>query len=77
MHKMPMDSLKLDLISWISGLENEDMLRRLNDLKSAEGDWWDELPSKVQELILESRAQHEAGQSIAHEEQVEYIKKYL
>lgn len=74
---MPLETLKIDLINWITSLESEDMLRRLNDLKKADKDWWEELPEKIKEMILASHAEHEAGQSIAHEEQVEYIKKYL
>jgi predicted alpha-1,6-mannanase (GH76 family) len=54
---------KLELIAWINGLSNENVIEFLHGLKSSESrdDWWDELSITQQQMINDGIKDIETG----------------
>ena len=48
-----LNKTKLDLIAWINGLSDENMIRFLEGLKNSESkeDWWNQLSADQQKLV--------------------------
>ena len=60
---------KLDLIAWIEGLSDTNMLTFLDGLKNSRvaKDWWDDLTEGQQEHINEGLADAENGRTVSSE----------
>lgn len=54
---------KLDLIAWINGLSDENVIAFLDGLKASEtkADWWDDLSSTQQQMIKSGMEDIETG----------------
>lgn len=67
---MTQEAIKLELIEWLTRLDNKETISYLKVLKdetSKEGDWWDDL-SEVQKAGIERGLQDiDEGRTIAHE----------
>ena len=47
-----MQTIKLELIQWLSTIEDMDVLKKIVDLKKQENsDWWDDITAKEKESI--------------------------
>lgn len=61
-------SKKLELIQWLSNLENPGVIARLLALRdSVQSDWWESLSDKEKGSILKGLEDSEAGKLIDHE----------
>ena len=68
---------KIDLISWISNLQDEKTLSRIETIKKEEPDWWDTISDEERAEIEEGLAQLDRGESIPHEQVMAKYKKWL
>lgn len=58
---------KLELIRWLSVIEDPSLLERLVELKEQDtADWWDEASSEERESILRGLADADSGNLSSH-----------
>lgn len=71
---------KLDLIEWISKLNDTkiiDKLRQLKDEYSTSKDWWDALKKEELDSIKRGLKDFEEGRTHSHESARKLYEKYL
>lgn len=56
---MNIEARKISIISWVSQLDNEDMLAQLENLQSQDQDWWLSISTEERKEIEEGLAQAE------------------
>jgi hypothetical protein len=65
------DAIKLELIEWLTKLDDDETIQYLKivkDSKSTEHDWWDELSETEKKGIERGLNDIEAGRVISHDE---------
>jgi len=77
MRIMDFTERKINLINWISNLEDENTLSRLESIKQEEPDWWDTISEEERAEIAEGLSQLDKGESILHEQVMAKYKKWL
>jgi hypothetical protein len=65
---MDIQATKLDLIQWLLELSDENLIAKIQNLRNAETDWWDEIGEEEKEAINEGISQADRGELISHEE---------
>lgn len=68
---MELEAIKLDLIAWLSKLEDQDTIEYLQVVKESQEagtDWWDELTEVQKEGIEKGLNDIKEGRVISHEE---------
>ena len=63
------NQIKLNLIAWINQLSDVDVLSFLDGIKSSKskGDWWDNLTTAQQKIILKGMKDAENGKTMNSE----------
>ena len=74
---MGLAAKKLDIISWITNLKDENVLRKIDSLRKEEADWWDTIGEDERAEILEGLSQLDRGESVVHEQVMAKYKKWL
>lgn len=77
---MSIHSEKLDLIEWISKLNDNSVLDKIRSIKDdylKSEDWWDNLDKEEIESINRGLKDLEEGRSHSHEEARKIYEKYL
>lgn len=64
---MKLEAKKIELINWITTLDDENILNEINNVFREGVDFWDDLPIEVQEDIEEAIHQSKNGELIDHE----------
>jgi hypothetical protein len=77
MRTMDIAGRKINLISWISNLQDEKILSRIETVKGEEADWWETISDEERAEIEEGIAQLDRGESIPHEQVMAKYKKWL
>ena len=75
---MDIQALKLKLVEKILHTEKTSLLVKLDDLLKDEGekeDWWEQLPTEVQQVILEGLKDVDEGNVLTHEEVLQEAKQ--
>jgi hypothetical protein len=65
------EAIKLELIEWLTKLEDDETLEYLKvvkDSKSSKSDWWDDLSEPVKASIERGLKDIEEGRTTPHEE---------
>lgn len=65
------DAIKLELIEWLTKLEDDETIQYLKivkDSKSNEHDWWDDLSENEKKGIERGLKDIEAGRVVSHDE---------
>jgi hypothetical protein len=62
------ESIKQELHQLVDKCDNELLLEDARELLQSGKDWWDDLPAKDQQLVMESEAEYNKGHFISHEE---------
>ncbi len=65
------DEIKLELIEWLTKLEDDETIQYLKvvkDSKSTEHDWWEDLSENEKRGIERGLKDIEAGRVVSHEE---------
>jgi hypothetical protein len=69
---------KLDLIQWISGIQDEGVIEQLSDYKkSTESDWWDELSDEEKASIERGIEDADCGRVHSHKDVMKVFAKYV
>lgn len=74
---MDIQALKLDLVEKILNTEKTSLLLQINTLFQNENadDWWDKLPTEIQESILAGIEDIEKGNIYSHEQVIQEAKQ--
>ncbi len=65
------DAIKLELIEWLTKLEDDETIQYLKivkDSKSTEHDWWEDLSENEKKGIEKGLKDIEAGRVVSHDE---------
>lgn len=65
------DAIKLELIEWLTKLEDDETIQYLKivkDSKSTEHDWWEDLSENEKKGIERGLKDIEAGRVVSHDE---------
>jgi len=68
---MGLEAIKLELIEWLTKLDNQETINYLKVVKdsaSEEADWWDNLPQYHQNGIKKGLKDIEDGRIVSHED---------
>jgi hypothetical protein len=69
---------KLELAQWLLDLDDEMIIRQIEDLKEAAlGDWWGTLTDEEKSSVNRAEADVAAGRVHSHEEVVNELKQWL
>jgi endonuclease III-like uncharacterized protein len=71
---MDIQSTKIDLIHWLTELEDTDVLKQLAIIKGGQ-DWWDEINEQERLAIDEGIAQLDRGEGIPHQEVMKLVQE--
>jgi len=74
---MRLDARKLNIISWVSSLQDEAVLSQLEKLQSQKEDWWNLIGSEEKAEIEEGLAQADRGETKTTEEVLSKYKPWL
>jgi hypothetical protein len=68
---MGLEAIKLELIEWLTKLDDKETIKYLKvvkDSKTAESDWWGDLPGSVQSGIERGLVDVDKGRVTSHED---------
>jgi len=68
---MGYEALKLELIEWLTKLEDSETieyLKNVKDLKSSDHDWWEDLTQEQKKGIEKGLQDIDQGRTVPHEE---------
>lgn len=69
---------KMELIQWISLVDDVDVIDKMLDFKKTESrDWWHEISDAEKEAIRRGKEDIKAGRVVPHEEVRKIYVKYL
>jgi predicted transcriptional regulator len=74
---MNTESLRLKLIEWISQLEDENILKRIDSFRRMDRTSWDNLSYEDKQAIEEGLEQLNEGNSVSYQEARNKIKSKL
>jgi hypothetical protein len=74
---MRIETRKLNLINWISRLNNEEMISKIEHLQDNEKDWWDLIDEQEKSEIEQGLAEIERGETKTHQEVMAKYAKWL
>lgn len=77
--ELEIQNKKLELIQWLSTIEDLKFLEKISDLISSEKkkDWWDEISDAEKEAIEKGIAQADAGNLNPHSKAREIYESWL
>lgn len=74
---MNIEARKLNIISWVSHLQDESILSRIETIQSQKQDWWDLISAEEKAEIEEGITQADLGETKTTEEVLSKYKKWL
>jgi predicted transcriptional regulator len=77
---MNIQAEKLGLIEWITGIDDNSIIEKLNDIRKQyfiENDWWDEISEDDKKSITKGLSDVAAGRVIPYSEVKKIYEKYL
>jgi len=74
---MNTESLRLKLIQWISQLEDENMLKKIDLFRKMEENGWESLSYEDKQAIEEGLSQLNEGNSVSYQDARDKIKSKL
>jgi len=72
---MNLETRKINLINWISTLQDEITLEKMEKLQKERTDWWDTMSNEDKDAVNEGLAQLDRGEYITHAEVRSKIKE--
>ena len=73
---MSIESRKLKIISWVSEINDESILAKIEQLKPPKKDWWDTISDQEKEEIQQGLAQADNGELKTSEEVLAKYRKW-
>ncbi len=74
---MKMETRKIGLINWLSQLQDEETINKLESLRDEKQDWWNTISDEERAQIEEGLSQANKGEVIPHDKVMEKYKKWL
>ena len=65
---MNLEARKLNLLNWISSLQEPDLIEKLEALQKEGSDWWDQVNKEDKQAIDEGLAQLDRGEFLTRSE---------
>jgi predicted transcriptional regulator len=75
MEVMNLEVRKLNLINWISSIQEEEILSEVEKVQKEKADWWDKVNHKDKKAIKEGLDQLDRGEFITRDEARNKIKE--
>jgi predicted transcriptional regulator len=76
--KTELQNIKIELIQWLSTLEDVDTIQQLIDIKAKENaDWWDTLSDSEKKSIEQGLADAKEGKLKPHSDALDIYGKWL
>jgi len=72
---MNLETRKINLINWISTLQDEITLEKMEKLQKERTDWWDTMSNEDKDAVNEGLAQLDRAEYITHAEVRSKIKE--
>jgi predicted transcriptional regulator len=73
---MDIQSIKLELIRWLTELRDPEALKQISAIKEGR-DWWDDISEEERNSIDIGMAELDSGKGISHEEVIKKVgRKY-
>ena len=72
---MNLETRKINLINWISTLQEENILEKVEKIQKEKADWWDTISDKDKKAINEGLDQLDKGEHITQSEVRDKINK--
>lgn len=63
---MNLETRKINLINWISTLQEDDILNKVEKIQKETADWWDGISKEDRDAINEGIDQLDKGQCFSH-----------
>ena len=77
MDVMNLETRKINIISWVSHLQDENILSRIEELQSQKDDWWNLISDEERAEIEEGIQQADRGELKSTDEVLSKYKKWL
>ena len=74
---MNIETRKVSIISWITHLNDEEILSKIESLQQSEPDWWDLISDEEKSEIGQGLGEIERGELKTHDKVMEKYKKWL
>lgn len=74
---MKLETRKIGLINWLSQLQDEETINKLESLRDEKQDWWNTISDEERAQIEEGLSQANKGEVIPHDKVMEKYKKWL
>jgi hypothetical protein len=74
---MNLETRKINIISWVSHLQDEKTLSRIEELQSQKDDWWNLISDEEKAEIEEGMQQADRGELKSTDEVLSKYKKWL
>lgn len=74
---MNIETRKLSIINWVSHLQDESVLSRIEQLQSQKPDWWNLISDEEKAEIEEGILQADRGETKTTDEVLSKYKKWL
>ena len=75
MEIMNLESRKINLINWLSSVQEEDVLNLIEKIQKEKSDWWDNVSDKDKKAINEGLEQLDKGDYLSRAEVRAKIKE--
>ncbi len=72
---MNLEARKLNLINWISSIQEEETLNEVEKIQKEKADWWDKISRNDKKAIEEGLDQLNRGEFITHDKVRNKIKE--
>jgi len=72
---MNLEARKLNLINWISTLQEDSILEKVEQIQKEKTDWWDSTSEKDKKAILEGLDQLDRDEHLTHSQVRNKIKE--
>ncbi len=74
---MNIETRKVSIISWITHLNDEEILSKIESIQQSEPDWWDIISDEEKAEIKQGLSEIEEGQLESHDKVMKHYKKWL
>ena len=72
---MNIETRKINLINWLSTLQEDSILEKVEKIQKEKTDWWDTTSDKDKKAINEGLEQLDRGESLTHSQVRSKIKE--
>ena len=72
---MTLEARKINLINWISTIQEDNILEKVEKIQKEKTDWWDTISDKDKKAINEGLGQLDRGEYLTHSQVRSKIKE--